>query len=168
MRLEKEVIKYKNGNKRSFDYIYNDTVGLVRFAIYQSIPNKYIVEDLIQDVYTKVDKIIVNYQESNFKAWIYRIAKNMTIDYLKKKKECLTESIDFLISEKSTHPYLYYAIRHLNDVEREIFLMKVLCGHTTKKITKILCLTPNVVNDIYYQTKEKLKKALEDFENETI
>ena len=47
MGLEKEVFKYKNGNKKSFDYIYKETVGLVRFAIYQSIPNKYIVEDFI-------------------------------------------------------------------------------------------------------------------------
>ena len=87
MGLEREVLKFKSGNEKSFDYIYAETMGLVRFAIYQVIPNRYIVEDLIQDTYMKVSKNIATYTESNFRSWIYRIAKNLAIDYLKKKRE---------------------------------------------------------------------------------
>ena len=64
------------------------------------------------------------------------------------------------------HPYLYYAIRHLDEVEREVFLMKVLCGHTTKRISEILGLSKMVVNKTYYEAKEKLKKELEDVKDE--
>lgn len=166
MGLEREVLKFKSGNEKSFDYIYKETVGLVRFAIYQIVPNKYIIEDLIQDTYMKVSKNIATYTESNFRSWIYRIAKNLAIDYLKKKREKVTDSIDILVNEKSKHPHLYYAIRHLGELEREVFLMKVLCGHTTKRIAEILCLTPMVVNKVYYDAKEKLRKALEGVKDE--
>ena len=166
MGLEREVLKFKSGNEKSFDYIYAETMGLVRFAIYQVIPNRYIVEDLIQDTYMKVSKNIATYTESNFRAWIYRIAKNLAIDYLKKKREKITDSVDILVNEISMHPYLYYAIRHLDEVEREVFLMKVLCGHTTKRISEILGLSKTVVNKTYYEAKEKLKKELEDVKDE--
>lgn len=166
MGLEREVLKFKSGNEKSFDYIYKETVGLVRFAIYQIIPNRYIIDDLIQDTFMKVSKNIATYTESNFRSWIYRIAKNLAIDYLKKKREKVTDSVDFLVNEKSMHPYLYYAIRHLGELEREVFLMKVLCGHTTKRISEILGLTPMVVNKTYYDAKEILRKALEDVKDE--
>ena len=164
MDLEKEVEKYKQGNSQSFDKIYHETKALVRFAIYSKIPNQFIVEDLIQDTYVKVNQMISNYQAKNFRSWIYIIAKNTALDFLKKKKESSMEDIDILPDAKSTHPYLYYAIRHLEEIEREVFLMKVLCGHTTKKISEILNLKPSIVNEQYYLAKEKLRKCLEDEE----
>ncbi|MDE6407367.1 MAG: sigma-70 family RNA polymerase sigma factor [Anaeroplasmataceae bacterium] len=164
MDLEKEVEKYKLGNSQAFDRIYNETKALVRFAIYSKIPNRFIIEDLIQDTYVKVNQMIFEYQAKNFRSWIYTIAKNTALDYLKKKKEASMKSLDILPDMKSSHPYLYYAIRHLEEIEREVFLMKVLCGHTTKKISEILNLKPSLVNQYYYLAKNKLKECLEEEE----
>lgn len=164
MDLEKEVEKYKQGNITSFDKIYCETKALVRFAIYSKIPNQCIINDLIQDTYVKVNQVIYSYQAKNFRSWIYTIAKNIALDYLKKKKETSVENIDILPDMKSTHPFLYYAIRHLEEIEREVFLMKVLCGHTTKKISEVLNLKPSLVNQHYYLAKQKLKKYLEEEE----
>ncbi|MDE5546206.1 MAG: sigma-70 family RNA polymerase sigma factor [Anaeroplasmataceae bacterium] len=164
MDLEKEVEKYKLGNTQAFDKIYHETMALVRFAIYSKIPNQGIIEDLMQDTYVKINLMIGEYQAKNFRSWIYTIAKNTALDYLKKKKETNLDSIDILPDMKSTHPYLYYAIRHLEEIEREVFLMKVLCGHTTKKISEILNLKPSMVNQYYYLAKKKLKECLEEEE----
>ena len=87
MDLEKEVEKYKQGNAQSFHKIYYETKDLVQFAIYSKISNRFIIQDLIQDTYVKVNQMISNYQAKNFRSWIYTIAKNVDLDYLKKKKE---------------------------------------------------------------------------------
>lgn len=162
MNLEKEVERYKLGNQSSFDIIYYETKSLVRFAIYSIIPKRYIVEDLVQDTYVKMSQMISSYQSNNFRSWIYAIAKNTALDYVRKKKEMTVDTLDVLPDIKSTHPYLYYAIRHLDEAEKEVFLMKVLCGHTTKKIAQILDVKPSIVNQAYYSAKEKLKKCLEE------
>lgn len=162
MDLEKAVEKYKAGQESAFNLIYHETVSLVRFAIYTKIPNKRIIEDLIQDTYVKVSKLIFSYQSHNFKAWIYTLAKNIAIDYIKKKKEIVSDTVENFMDIHHTHPYLHYAIRHLDEIEREIFLMKVLCGHTTSKVAKIFDLKPSMVNQYYYQAKKKLKKCLEE------
>lgn len=162
MDLEKEVERYKQGNSSSFDKIYYETKPLVQFAIYSIIPKRYIVEDLVQDTYVKMNQMILNYQSKNFRAWIYLIAKNKALDYVKRKKEMMVDTLDILPDIKNTHPYLHYAIRHLEEAEREVFLMKVLCGHTTKRIAEILDSKPSVINQYYYSAKEKLKKCLEE------
>ena len=109
----------------------------------------------------KVANKIGEYNNINFSNWIYTLAKNTTIDFLKEKKEIIVENVDF-IPNKSTNPYLHYAIMHLDEKMREIFLMKVLYGHTTKKVSEILNCTPHEVNTIYNSCKRILKKSLED------
>lgn len=164
MDLEKEVKRYKDGEEKAFDNIYNETYSLVRFAIYSKIPNKHIVEDLIQDTYMKASNNIASYEQNSFRSWIYNIAKNTALDYLKRKKEITADYLEDNLDIKSNHPYLYYAIRHLEEIEREVFLLKVLCGHTTKRIADILDLKPSRVNEYFYLAKNKLKEALQDYE----
>jgi len=163
MNIEKLAVDYKNGNQKAFDQLYKKTLGLVRFAIYSYIQDAEIVNDLIQDTYMKVIERISSYSNNSFNSWIYTIAKNTALDYLKRKKEEYIEDPDILSSSSNNNPYLRYAISLLNEDEKDVFLMKVLCGYTTKKIAQILSLNIYMVNSLYYQAKEKLKRELEGF-----
>lgn len=161
MNLEKYVNEFKNGNQKAFDIIYKETFSFVRLAIYKYVQNKDIVDDLIQDVYTKISSNISSYSSSNFKNYIYTMAKNIAIDYVRRKKESVLENPEF-IPDNQTHPYLAYVINHLDDTLREVFLMKVLYGHTTRKIAEILNKKPSEINQMYYQAKQILKKNLKE------
>lgn len=164
MSLEKYVNLYKSGNEKAFDYIYKETLPLVRVAIYRYIQNRNVIEDLIQDTYMKVARGIKIYDSNNFKNWIYTIAKNTTLDYIKKKKEIISDNLDYVST--GSNPYLNYALNHLDDNLKEVFLLKVLCGHTTKKIAEALNLKPQEVNQMYYQAKNELKRCLKEEQDE--
>ncbi len=161
MRLEKIAIAYKNGDQKAFDIIYKETYSYVRFAIYSYVQNKYIVEDLIQDTYMKITKNISSYNYNSFSNWVYTIAKNTALDYARKKKEVVLEDTSY-IPDNATNPYLNYALSHLDPKLREVFLMKVLLGHTSKKIASILELKPSQVNLMYYEARASLKKSLKE------
>lgn len=165
MNLEKYVNEFKNGNQKAFDIIYKGSFPFVRLAIYKYVQNKDVVEDLIQDVYTKLANNISTYNSNNFKNYIYTMAKNIAIDYVRKRKEALLDNVE-IIPDKSTHPYLAYVINHLDDALKEVFLMKVLYGHTTKKISQILNKKPSEINQMYYQAKQILKKNLKEVPDE--
>lgn len=165
MNLEKLASEFKNGNQKAFDAIYKETLPYVRLAIYTYVQDKYIIEDLIQDTYMKVNSNISKYLSTSFNNWIYTIAKNTALDYVRKKKEERIEDVSY-IPDKVSHPYLNYAINHLDEIEKEVFLMKVLCGFTTKKISETLVLKIKEVNNIYYRAKDKLKRELEGITNE--
>lgn len=164
MSLEKYVNLYRSGNEKAFDNIYKETLPLVRVAIYRYIQNRNVIEDLIQETYMKVARGIKVYDSKNFKNWIYTIAKNTTLDYIRKKKEIISDNLDYVST--GSNPYLNYALNHLDDNLKEVFLLKVLCGHTTKKIAEALNLKPQEVNQMYYQAKNELKRCLKEDQDE--
>ena len=164
MDIEKLAIEYQKGSQKAFNIIYNETLNMVRIAIYHYVQDKYIVEDLIQEVYMKLHLLINTYDSSNgkFENWLYTIAKNQALDYVKKKKPDRLDGAENLIPDKDISPYLRYVISTLNDEEREIFLLKVLGSYTTKSLSKIFNKPVFEINKIYKTAKEKLKKELTD------
>lgn len=161
MSLDKYVKSYQEGNEKAFEILYKETYKLARSVIYIYVQNAYTVEDLLQDTYTKASNKLKTSSITNFRNWIYTLAKNTAIDYAKRKKEICLEEPDFL-PDKEKNPYLYYALDHLDKECREVFLMKVLCGYSTKKVAEILNLSIKTTNNLYYKAKETLKTSLED------
>ena len=166
MDLETLVLKYKETkDEKLFDKIYHDTFKIVKTVLYQYSNEKEIIEDLTQEVYIKVVKNIEKYESKNFRSYLYQITKTTGIDYVRKEKNLLNIDPDY-IPDKASNPYLNFVLSHLDKDLREIFIMKVLLGYTTKKISQILNSTPKIINNSYYKAKEILKKELEGIENE--
>lgn len=166
MDLEKIVLKYKETKDEIyFNKLYLETNKLVKSIIYQYCAEKNIIDDLTQDVYLKIVKNIDNYETKNFYNYLYLIAKNTTIDYTRKTRE-LPNLDPSYIPDNSINPYLNFALSHLDNNLKEIFIMKVLLGYTTKKISEILNSTPKKINNAYYKAKEILKHELEGIKDE--
>ncbi len=166
MDLEKIVLKYKETKDEIyFNKIYSETNKLVKSIIYQYSNEKSIIDDLTQDVYLKLVKNIDNYQTNNFYNYLYLITKNTAIDYVRKVREIPNLDPSF-IPDNSFNPYLNFALSHLDNNLKEVFIMKVLLGYTTKKISSILNSTPKIINNAYYKAKEILKKELEGIQDE--
>lgn len=163
MNLEKLVLDYKAGNEKSFDKIYKETLPLVKSAILNYITDKETVLDLIQDTYLTFVEKKDSYNSHSFSAWIYTVAKNKALDYLKKKKEVLMDTTD-IIPDNSISPCLTYVINKLEPNLREVFLLKVLVGYSSKKVSASLDIDVSLVNKYYYEAKEILRKELKDYE----
>lgn len=166
MDLESIVLKYKETkDEKLFEKIYQETNKIVKTVLYQYSNERETIEDLTQDVFLKLVKNIDKYETKNIKNFLYQIAKTTGIDYVRKQKALPNLDPDY-IPDKATNPYLNFALSHLDNDLKEIFLMKVLLGYTTKKISQILDSTPKKINNAYYKAKEILKKELEGIEDE--
>ena len=166
MDLENIVAKYKESkNENYFNKIYNETIGLVKSILYTYSNDKETINDLSQDVYMKIVNNIDNYNTKNFRNYIYQIAKNTGIDYVRKTHELTNLDYDYIPSE-AKNPYLNFALSHLDKDLKEIFLMKTLLGYTTKKVAEVLNLTPKMVNYAYEKARKQLRKELEGVEDE--
>jgi len=166
MDLESIVLKYqKTKDDKYFNILYSNTIKIVKFVLYTYTQDKNTIEDLSQDVYMKLVKVLDNYKENNIINFIYQIAKTTGLDYVRKVHE-LTDIDLTYIPSSSKNPYLNYALSHLDNDLKEIFLMKVLLGYTTKKISLILNISIKIVNSKYYKAKEILAKELEGIDDE--
>lgn len=153
--------EFKKGNKDAFDKLYEKSLPIVKAAIFSYLKDKEDAKDLIQVIYLKVSNNISSFESNSFENWIYTIAKNTTLDFLKKKKEERLEEVDF-ISDEIKNPNLHFAISKLDNLHKDIFLAKVLINTSTKNLAKIFNLSPYEVNKIYKEAKEILKKELKD------
>jgi RNA polymerase sigma factor (sigma-70 family) len=75
------------GDEKAYDELSNKYQKPLYFHIRKMIRETDYVEDLVQDIFMKAFKNLKNYKNDYaFSTWLYRIATNHTIDYLRKKK----------------------------------------------------------------------------------
>jgi RNA polymerase sigma-70 factor (ECF subfamily) len=81
------VIRYRAGREEALvELIQRFSASLYRF-IWRLIGDSSMAEDLVQETFLKVWKHLSSFREQeSFKAWIFSIARHLSIDYLRKKK----------------------------------------------------------------------------------
>jgi RNA polymerase sigma-70 factor (ECF subfamily) len=87
-RADKKLIAdYLKGDEKSLEILVGRYLKPIYGFTYKYVGNSQEAEDITQETFVKVWKNIKNFDKSkSFKAWIFSIAKNAAIDFLKKKK----------------------------------------------------------------------------------
>lgn len=164
-RLLKNIAQ---GDIGSLEKIYNEMKRPVYYYALQISQNPDIAEDVMQDTFVS---LIQNCQSFVAKggghAWILTIAKNKTLDILKKKSscrldDCQTEEVrcwmdDGIESQESVQSLLSI----LKEKERNIVILRVFVGLTLTQISKDLNIPTGSVFWSYNNAMKKLKKSIE-------
>ena len=88
-KSEKKLIKLiKLGDKESFGILYDRYIEKIYQYIYYKTHHKETAEDLTSLTFVKSLDYLPGFNEDNgnFKAWLYRIARNNIIDHYRTKK----------------------------------------------------------------------------------
>lgn len=167
-KLDGLMKRVQEGDENSFACFYDATYkGLFSF-IYSYVKNWHTSEDLMQETYVKVklnaDKYLIG---TNVTAWLFQIAKNLCLDYLKKMSSKETEVIDDLVIEKNFEPdtkmYVHDLLnKYLSEVDRQIVLLHVLHGYKNREIAEILQIPLGTVLWRYNKAMKELKKKIKE------
>ncbi len=88
------MLEFKEGNTASFEALMRKYFPRLLNFIHRYVGNREIAEELTQEVFIKVYQSVAYYEpRSQFKTWIYTIAKNMSLNELRRHKN-LTVSLD--------------------------------------------------------------------------
>jgi RNA polymerase sigma-70 factor (ECF subfamily) len=135
---------YIQGDDKAFETLVKRSKSKVYTTIYLIVKDRYVAEDLMQEVYIKAIDVMKSgryNEEGKFLPWILRIAHNMAIDYFRKEKRYPTivledgskvfNSFDF--AEDSVEDMQLKAdqvanvrelIKKLPDEQREVLVMR--------------------------------------------
>lgn len=85
---DKEVVDLiLKGDQKKFELLENKYKKLIFSLIRKMVRNEEDVEDLTQDSFIKAFNALSSYNEDySFSSWLYRIASNTCIDFLRKKR----------------------------------------------------------------------------------
>lgn len=130
-------------------------------------------EDLTHDTFVKAYLYYDSFKHhSNEKTWLFSIAHNLTVDFLRKRKPSLYFKEIFLLQKDSTplpeimiqmkeESYeLYKALGELKDTYREVIILRKIKGFSVEDTAKILNWSVSKVKSMLFRAIPALKKQL--------
>lgn len=156
-RTDAQLVElYRKGNQAAFEELLGRYKNKVYTTIYLIVKDRYIAEDLSQEVFIKVVNRITSkdyIEEGKFGGWVGRIAHNLAIDHFRKQKrnpeivledgtnvfnslEFTEESIESVKIQKDTHTKLKSLIESLPESQREVLVMRHYSDMSFKDIAE--------------------------------
>lgn len=158
-------------NQEQFVQFINENEGIL-FKVSTLYTNSDAdVQDLRQEMIYQLWRSFDSFKgNSKRSTWMYRVALNTAMVYLKKKKRVVTsgieiderllQRIDFADNEEEEQiKKLYDTIKKLSDIERGI-IMLYLEGKSHEEIAEIIGFTTTNVGTRIGRIKKKLKKLI--------
>jgi len=172
------------GNQLAFKHLMKKYHDQISHLIYRIIHQREQIEDLTQEVFIKAFQSLKSYNEEYaFSTWLYKIATNSSIDYIRKKK-LSTFSIDKPIAmEESDTTFelpdsTYEPDKHIIRGQRAKLIQEAIAQlppkyrlvitlrHTEERdyseIAKMLKLPIGTVKAHIFRARELLNKYLRD------
>jgi RNA polymerase sigma-70 factor (ECF subfamily) len=181
---DKLVSEALSGREDSYKKLVDKYDRPIFFHIRKMIREKEMVEDLVQEVFIKAFKNLESYSnEYAFSTWLYRIATNHTIDYLRKKKlqtfsindpiktkdgdmevqlPDTTYATDNPVMKKERKAIVQHAISNLPEKYRVVIQMRHMDELSYQEISDELDLPLGTVKAHIFRARELLYKALID------
>ncbi len=164
--------------KNEFGQIYDDNVDKVYRFIFLKVNSKEMAEDLTAETFTKTWKVFENLHKknkplSNPRAFCYRTARNLVIDYYRKKgrqEVVSTESISLKDENQSLEDkavlnsdmeMVMKAIKNIKDSYQDMVIWHYLDELSVTEISRITGKSENSVRVTLHRALDSLKNVLE-------
>lgn len=162
---EESMIKFQDGDAGAFDVLlHRHSAGVLRFIMKILRVSNSQAEDLLQEVFLKVIEHRKKYDsKQKFTTWLYALARNRCIDYLRVEKYRRHTSLDASLSteegdgyavidivksnernqedramDKEIRKMLDKGVRDLKGEYREVFLLREVEGLSLKEVADIV------------------------------
>jgi RNA polymerase sigma factor (sigma-70 family) len=168
---------------QGLEEIYNSYSKLVFNLALQYVQNKEDAEEITQDTFITIHQSMDKFRnESDISTWIYRIAINKSLDFLKAKKrkkrfalftglfnsakdELHHDSKVFdhpgvLYEQKETLKNIFDQINSLPEKQRTALILSKIEQKSQKEISQIMQISPKAVESLIQRAKTTLAKKL--------
>ncbi len=166
------MVQVRDGNVEKLAVLFERYHVMLYNFFLRLTGNRGVSEDLVQDVFVRVLKYRASYQGQNkFNIWLYRIARNAHIDFLRKRKDevSLGEQWDEAPSHEPSPPEkveqaqeiarLNLALAQLPLKKREIIILSRFQNLKYKEIAELMGCHIGTVKALIHRSIKDLGKA---------
>jgi RNA polymerase sigma-70 factor (ECF subfamily) len=180
------VKRAKSGDSAAYDELIRRYQERIYATVYHMTSNHEDANDLTQETFIKAYRALNSFKgDSSFYTWIYRIAVNKTINFLKTRKNRVQMSlndVDFnvendpdlvaLVSDKTPRrdlnltelqEKLNAAMQGLSEVHRMVVTLHDIQGLSHDEIAKIVGCNVGTVRSRLFYARQQLQGTLADY-----
>jgi len=177
------VLKIRDGDTGAYRILVEQYQGRIYSMVLGMVKDEEHAWDITQDSLIKAFKKLDSFRiDSSFYTWLYRIASNSAIDYLRKAKRRRTEEFDDGIGAKdqagmidpmysTTSPAkdlersqlkdrIFEAMQHISPEQRQIVLLREVEGYSYKEISETMDIPEGTVMSRLFYARRKLQELL--------
>ena len=172
-------------NTIDFQNLVESLQEKVRNTCFRYVNNVDDADDIAQEVFIQVFESMSHFrEESQMSTWVYRIAVNKSLDFLRSKKRKkrfgqLTSLFRFTeegeeiieipnyetpereLEDKERKEVLDWAISKLPENQKTAIILSKYEGFSNKEITKIMDLSLSAIEALMHRAKKNLQKQLQ-------
>jgi len=175
--------RVQQGDSTAYRGLVEKYQGRIYSVVYGMLRNREDALDMTQDAFIKAYHKLDTFRlESSFYTWIHRIAMNLAIDLLRKKKRRATSAFDEDIAardstgsvaevhhiaspskeleRKQLYKRIMDAMEKLPEDQRQVVLLRELEGCSYKEISDITGIPEGTVMSRLFYARKKLQQLL--------
>ncbi|HXZ30305.1 MAG TPA: sigma-70 family RNA polymerase sigma factor [Dehalococcoidia bacterium] len=153
--------------------LYEEYYAKIARYAYVHIGSKEEAEDIAGEVFLKALNSLKSYRERSvpMQSWLFRIAHNLTVDYLRKMDKRRTVPIDSVVLLGQDDPAdtadknieferVTEAMKQLTSEQRDVIDLRFFGGFTSKEVGGILGKSDGAVREMQRAAIEKLRGVM--------
>ncbi len=153
--------------------LYEEYYDRIAHYVFVRIGNKAEAEDIAGEVFLKALKNLKSYREQGvpMQGWLFRIAHNMMVDYLRKAEKQKTVPLDSIVIMDDSDPAdsaeknielerVKRAMTQLTDEQQEVINLRFFGGLTSKEVGTVMNKNDGAVREMQRAAMERLRGIL--------
>jgi len=153
--------------------LYDEYYDKIARYVFIRIGHQAEAEDMAGEVFLKALESLDSYQERGapMQAWLFKIAHNLMVDYLRKVSKRKTIPIDKLeisdkvdleetVERRLQSEKLSQALKQLTPAQREVIGLRFFAGLTSAEVGKILGKSSGAVREMQSAAVKSLRKLM--------
>ena len=170
---ESLVRRAQQRDQQAFTQLYEEHFDKIYRYVALRIGDKVEAEDITQQVFLKALQSISSFRWKGipFSAWLFKIAHNQVVDYLRKKTKQATVPVDeskvssisdtqLLVEQKLDIKQLLSATKRLTEAQREVISLRLTGELSIVQVAKIMGKSQGAVKALQHSAIVALRKVL--------
>lgn len=167
-QIDRLIRKAQKGNDRAFLTLFQQYEAMIYRTAFLYVRNEHDALDVVQETAYRSFKAIENVREPKyFKTWLTRIAINVALDMVDKRKKVIpietyfnNDANDTTEKNLELNMTLEEIMDHLTTDEKSVILLRFYYDLTIRKVAETLDIPLGTAKTILYRSLKKLRKHL--------
>ena len=177
------MLAVKTGDRRAFERIYARFKGPVFSMTRAWLRNDSVAEEITQETFLRVFRHRDHFEPTgSVSSWIFQIARNLSLDHLRKKKELLAppsdeqnsspleaavdarELADAQLIARADSQQVERALSRLSEQQRQALALRTFSEWSYEEIAREMGLGLGALKSVLHRAKQELVRKLKEQE----